>query len=169
MSGTLLPAEILVLWRAALSPLVGESDAADAACLDMMRRYHAPSRHYHTLDHVRQVANAIQMLFAPNVFEDPDLYLAALLHDVIYDPRAKDNEERSAEYAHELLASLGVERAVRDEVARLILLTKRHETSAKDRPGQMLLDADLFVLGENESAYDAYAAAIRREYDWVSD
>jgi predicted metal-dependent HD superfamily phosphohydrolase len=29
----------------------------------------------------------------------PAIQLAAWFHDVIYDPRAKDNEEKSAEYA----------------------------------------------------------------------
>src|SRR5262249_32119973 len=69
----------------------------------------------------------------------------------------------------EVLASLGIDRPTRDEVARLILLTKTHETTAQDVVGQGLLDADLSILGATEAEYDAYAAAIRREYDWVSD
>jgi predicted metal-dependent HD superfamily phosphohydrolase len=33
----------------------------------------------------------------------------------------------------------------------------------------VLLDADLTILTANEADYDTYAAAIRREYAWVSD
>jgi predicted metal-dependent HD superfamily phosphohydrolase len=32
----------------------------------------------------------------------------------------------------------------------------------------LLLDADLAILGSSPDLYDAYAAAVRREYAWVS-
>jgi predicted metal-dependent HD superfamily phosphohydrolase len=94
--------------------------------------------------------------------------LAAFLHDVVYDSRASDNEERSAEYARELLTGFGAERDVREETARLILLTKTHEASADD-DGCRLLDADLSILGAEPEVYDAYARAIRQEYAWVPE
>ena len=56
-----------------------------------------------------------------------------------------------------------------EETARLILLTKHHATVAGDRVGQLLLDADLAILGAAPEVYDRYAAAIRREYAWVDD
>ncbi len=51
----------------------------------------------------------------------------------------------------------------------MILLTKAHHAEPDDRDGQVLLDADLAILGAEESRYDEYAAAIRREYAWVPD
>ena len=36
------------------------------------------------------------------------LFLAACLHDVVYDARAGDNEERSVAYAEHRLGTLGV-------------------------------------------------------------
>jgi predicted metal-dependent HD superfamily phosphohydrolase len=151
-----------------LVPLVGDSDPIDATFFDVLRRYLEPSRHYHNLEHVRDVSARVMTLARPG--DDlTTLNFAAVLHDVIYDSRAKDNEERSAEYAQEVLASLGVGREVRDEVARLILLTRKHETTAEDRAGKVLLDADLSILAADEAEYDRYAAAIRREYAWVAD
>ena len=103
-----------------------------------------------------EVASVLARLLPLTPSPSQPLCLAAWLHDVIYDSRASDNEERSAEYAHNVLKRLGVSRDVREEVARLILLTRTHETSPDDTDGQILLDADLAILGEDEAAYDAY-------------
>ena len=78
-----------------------------------------------------------------------------------------DNEERSAALAHTLLGPLGIAEGLLAEASRLILLTKTHNCSNDDRDGQMLLDADLAILGADGNDYDTYARAIRREYAWV--
>lgn len=138
----------------------------DPAFADLVARYGEPTRHYHTLDHIRAVLDHVEALWpdAPQA-----LALAAWLHDVVYDSRADDNEERSADYTRALLPTLGVAESTIDETARLILLTRSHETGPDDRAGQTLLDADLAILAAHETTYDAYADAIRREYAWVPD
>lgn len=139
---------------------------ADSAFADLATRYGEPGRHYHTLDHLRAVLERIDALWpdAP-----PALHLAAWLHDVVYDSRVADNEERSADYARAVLPALGVSSNTIDETARLILLTRSHEADPDDRAGCTLLDADLAVLAADAPAYDAYADAIRQEYAWVPD
>ena len=151
--------ELLSRWQRLLSD-------SDSTFADLAARYGEPGRHYHTLDHIRAVLDRIDALWpdAP-----PALQLAAWLHDVVYDSRAADNEERSADYARAVLPALGVPSDVIDETARLILLTRSHETDPDDRAGRTLLDADLAVLSTNAPTYDAYAAAIRREYAWVAE
>src|SRR5690242_2500498 len=71
------------------------------------RQYAGPGRFYHTLDHVQSVTEMVDSLIAhaqnPNAVR-----LAAWLHDVIYDSRASDNEERSARFAEELCAKLSI-------------------------------------------------------------
>ena len=138
----------------------------DPAFADLVARYGEPSRHYHTLDHIRAVLGHVDALWpdAPLALE-----LAAWLHDVVYDSRAADNEERSADYARALLPALGVAESTIDETARLILLTRSHEADPDDRAGQILRDADLAILASDEATYDAYADAIRREYAWVPE
>jgi predicted metal-dependent HD superfamily phosphohydrolase len=101
--------------------------------------------------------------------EMPALRLAIWFHDAIYDTRASDNEERSAAHARRVLQPLDVPEPVLLETERLILLTKMHSLSNEDRPGQLLIDADLAILGASESEYDAYALAIRKEYAWVDE
>jgi predicted metal-dependent HD superfamily phosphohydrolase len=142
------------------------ADKADQAFAEVARRYSEPARHYHTLVHVASVLDTVALLApaAPRALE-----MAAWLHDVIYDSRASDNEERSAEHAREMLAGLGVSAEERDETARLILLTKSHTVGPDDGAGQVLLDADLAILGAEGADYDAYAAAIRHEYAWVAE
>jgi predicted metal-dependent HD superfamily phosphohydrolase len=54
-------------------------------------------------------------------------------------------------------------------VAQLIVQTKTHHVSSKDRDGCVLLDADLAILGAPAADYRAYARAIRQEYAWVPD
>lgn len=132
---------------------------------ELVARYAEPDRHYHTLDHIAEVLETLRALDVPPS-ERPALTFAALLHDVIYDPRASDNEERSAAYARELLQTMGVPDPIRDEAARLIVLTKAHRTDPADLDGQRLLDADLAILGAEPGLYDRYSASIRREYAW---
>jgi predicted metal-dependent HD superfamily phosphohydrolase len=154
-------------WTGLLTALGCAAEPARATFADLAARYSAPERHYHTLDHVRDVLDTAAALWGAG--EPPALTLAAWLHDVIYDTRGADNEERSADHARALLRTLGLPEALLDEAARLILLTKGHRTEAGDRAGQVLLDADLSILGADEPAYDRYAAAIRREYAWVPE
>jgi predicted metal-dependent HD superfamily phosphohydrolase len=144
------------------------SEAGAAVFADLAERYAGPDRHYHTLSHLADVLDWLDRLAAPAA-PSAALRLAAWFHDAVYDPRAADNEERSAALARERLAPLGLPAALPDEVARLILLTKTHTAADADYDGLLLLDADLAVLGADLDAYDAYAAAVRREYAWVPE
>ncbi|MEI7688399.1 MAG: hypothetical protein WCL32_25610, partial [Planctomycetota bacterium] len=58
-------------------------------------RYSEPGRFYHTSDHVQAVLGTVESLgsSAQNLNA---VKLAVWLHDVIYDSKASDNEERSA-------------------------------------------------------------------------
>lgn len=90
-------------------------------------------------------------------------------HDAVYDPRAKDNEERSAEWAKRSLTAWGLDGAFVERVVSLIHETK-HTGAAPSSPDvAVLLDADLSVLGADADRYDDYARAIRAEYAFVPD
>ena len=179
-------------WHALLSPFGNDLAAREAAFVDLERRYSEPSRYYHTMEHIRAVEWAVHQLLAPlslpatnwdsnwrltlwpalpgtNRLAQPAPYLAAILHDVIYDTHAHNNEELSAEYADGVLKNLGVPDEVREEVSRLILLTKIHEAPREDLRACALIDADLAILSTDQRTYDAYATAIRREYEWVPE
>jgi predicted metal-dependent HD superfamily phosphohydrolase len=158
-------------WQDFLVNWLGANPApAEEVFRDLAGRHGEPTRHYHTLGHIRAVLTTVHELNREMGRDSSAaLILAAWFHDVIYDAHASDNEERSAEYARCAIEQMGLSSEIREETARLILLTTTHETKPADRDGQVLLDADLAILGADEAAYDAYAAAIRREYDWVSE
>jgi predicted metal-dependent HD superfamily phosphohydrolase len=138
---------------------------ADRTFEEVARAYSGPGRFYHTLDHVMDVLGTVESLTAharnPNAVK-----LAAWLHDVIYDSRASDNEERSARYAERLCEELAVPEG--PLVAALIRKTKTH-VAGDDADARVLLDADLAVLGAGEPAYRDYAGKVRQEYAWVPE
>jgi predicted metal-dependent HD superfamily phosphohydrolase len=155
-------------WTCCLTALGCPPASAQQAFAGLVQRYSTPDRHYHTLEHIRAMLAVLHRLH-PDPLSEPALLLAVWLHDVIYDTHAADNEERSAAFARTLLGGLSVAEPVLAQTERLILLTKRHQAEPDDVLGQVLLDADLAILGASATEYDRYAQAIRREYAWVAD
>lgn len=132
--------------------------------------YSAPDRHYHTLEHLAEMFGVADRL-APAAADPDAVRLAVWFHDAVYDPRAKDNEARSADLAADRLGRFGVPPATVGRVGRLVRATA-HLASADpppDRDAAVLLDADLAVLGASEDRYRRYAADIRKEYSFVPD
>jgi predicted metal-dependent HD superfamily phosphohydrolase len=154
-------------WRSLVRRL-GAEDAAEAVFEQLVRHYAVADRAYHNLGHVASVLQWIETLQGCAACPDA-VRLAGWFHDVIYDPRLSDNEERSADYAGTALAELSVDPGLAKNVERLILLTKTHEVEPHDRDGEVLLDADLAILGAPAAEYAEYARAIRQEYAWVPE
>jgi predicted metal-dependent HD superfamily phosphohydrolase len=152
-------------WRDLLGAWAVERALADRTFEEIRGHYAEPGRFYHTLDHVHDVLDTVEFL-GTSALNLNAVRLAAWLHDVIYDSRATDNEERSADYAERLCRELSVPEG--RVVAALILKTKGHD-AGHDPDAQVLLDADLAVLGADESAYRKYAEQIRLEYAWVPE
>jgi predicted metal-dependent HD superfamily phosphohydrolase len=152
-------------WRDLLSVWAVAPPLADELFSDVCAHYSGPNRFYHTLDHVAAVLKILGSI-GVHARDLHAVKLAAWLHDVIYDSRAPDNEEKSAEYADRWCKRLAI--PVGQRIATLILKTKTHNP-VDDVDAQLLMDADLGILGASEPAYWVYAEAIRREYSWVPD
>ncbi len=152
-------------WRDLLGAWAVAPTLADVMFEDVLTQYAGPGRFYHTLDHIGAVLEVVESLgsFARNLNA---VKLAAWLHDVIYDSMASDNEERSADYAKRWCEKLSIPQG--RLVAHLILKTKTHD-AGDDVDAQVLIEADLAILGAREPAYRAYAENIRREYAWVPE
>jgi predicted metal-dependent HD superfamily phosphohydrolase len=97
------------------------------------------------------------------------VHLAIWSHDAVYDPRATDNEERSAALALERLRPLGVPDHTLLHVAAMIRATAHTAVDEVNADTAVLLDADLAILSAEERRYARYAADIRREYAWVHE
>ncbi|CAM4035256.1 phosphohydrolase [Deinococcus marmoris] len=125
--------------------------------------YSEAGRAYHNADHVRAMLDALE---SRGVLT-PALALAVWGHDLIYDARAGDNEERSAEVFNGWLVSQNAPADLQKEIHVLILATK-HAAPPATRAEALLVDADLAILGASAADFAAYDAAIRQEYAHVS-
>jgi predicted metal-dependent HD superfamily phosphohydrolase len=133
---------------------------------DLLARWSEPHRKHHMVTHLHEMLDAIGQLADDGIdFDHEAVELAAWFHDAIYQIGRDDNEDRSADLARGLLTSA----PVRDEVARLVLVTKTHKVIDGDVNGAALSDADLSVLGSEPHRYRAYADAVREEYAEVPD
>jgi predicted metal-dependent HD superfamily phosphohydrolase len=147
----------------------GVSPAASYPIFDrLVAAYSEPHRHYHNLEHISEMLKVVGRLadLAQNL---PAIQLAVWFHDAVYDPRAKDNEERSAALAVELLEPLGVPVPVLERITCMIDATRHASPVPADDDTAILLDADLAILGADAGRYARYAAAIRQEYAWVEE
>ncbi|KST63879.1 HD domain-containing protein [Mastigocoleus testarum] len=132
------------------------------------KEYSQTGRYYHDLQHIFHVLETIKIL--ENLTNQlTSVELAAWFHDVVYDSKAQDNEEKSAMYATNLMKSLEIDSNTIANVNSLILSTKLHQADINDIDSQILLDADLAILGSPVQQYLTYAKNVRQEYAWVSD
>ena len=155
----------LARWQALLDRL-GAKRAVEPVFAGLRKRYAESHRAYHTYAHVQ----ACLALFdeARHLAAHPDEVEAALwLHDVVYDPRAVDNEEQSARWADHHLGEAGDPGERILAIGELILVT-RHDGVPSSVDAQLVVDIDLAILGAEQEAFDLYERQIRLEYDWVA-
>jgi len=131
----------------------------------LVERHRESHRHYHVLGHVLdclgQAAACRPIQRRPAAVD-----LALWFHDAVYDTRRSDNEERSAELAAEQLSGI-VPEDLLAEVGQLVLATRHRPEPPPSGDAAVVADVDLTILGEPPDRFDAYQAAIRREYSWV--
>ena len=142
------------------------SSMATALFLEIQHCY-SRNRHYHTLTHIRNCLDVFDFV-SHGAPEKNAIRAAIYYHDVVYDTKAKDNEERSADYAVKRLRMAGYSRDFCDRVARLVLATK-HEGGLTDVNEQVLADVDLSELAVDWTTFRANTEKVRREYAHVSD
>jgi predicted metal-dependent HD superfamily phosphohydrolase len=146
---------------------------------ELVTIYSHPHRHYHNIKHIQQMLDCLdevrEFSCLASLRQHPKrsqnlaiLQLATWFHDVVYNPRASDNEEQSIIFISKNLQKLNLSTESLEKVKTIILLTKTHQYFGCDRDIQTFLDADLSILGSTPLEYKAYMTAIRREYNWVS-
>jgi predicted metal-dependent HD superfamily phosphohydrolase len=150
------------LWRR-----LGAQGTSDAVFDRLAAAYGEPGRAYHTLDHVMDCLALLDDAAAAAGERDP-IEAAIWFHDVFYDSRRRDNEDRSAAWAEQTLSAASVPSETAARVAQLIRMTD-HSSPPADAGGQLLCDVDLAILGRDQAEFDDYQRRIREEYEWVSD
>jgi len=150
---------------AALWERIGASGDANTAFDDVEKHYGEPHRYYHTLKHIKTVLEAFEEL-RDTAYDSAAVEMALWLHDVVYMPGNKNNEERSATYAQTLLEEADIDPATIERVAELILVTK-HRESPQDPDAQIVVDCDFYPLGISSKDFESNTKNIRKEYQTV--
>ena len=151
-----------------MAPFVPDADRRETEFQRLAAAYQAPTRHYHTLQHIE---NLLHRLDAAVLHDRAVVELAVWFHDAVYNALKPDNEARSAAEALAFLKDSALEPARQQRVAFLIERTADHTQPQPPDDSDLLLflDADLSILGAPEAAYWAFARHVRQEYRLVPD
>lgn len=160
--------KILREWRKLLINF-SVSEPAIADTFEIIRQaYEEDGRYYHTLSHIEAVLQAVSDL-KPIAHHYEVIQLSAWFHDIVYDSKASDNEVQSARLARRLMEQMGLPQRTIAQVGRMILATADHRNPDNDPDIDIMLDADLAVLGSDEVSYALYALNVNLEYSWVEN
>ncbi len=127
--------------------------------------YSERHRAYHTMRHLTHCLDELEE--ARHLTEHPsEVEMALWFHDAIYDPKAEDNEERSAELSRRIAKEARLSEAFGKRVYDLVLATQHHRPP-EGTDAQLLVDIDLSILGRPRDEFDEYETNIRKEYRFV--
>lgn len=159
-------------WMSLCSSATVSDAIATKWWLCLSDHYSSPVRHYHTLKHIEHLLRLTDQhqLRRPLIVS-----MAIFFHDIIYDPRAPDNEEKSAAMFAQFADEAGfMQQHDVELVKHYVMETKRHDhqhdpLAEEDRDLDLFLDADLAILGSSSDDYDRYTVQVRKEYSHLSD
>jgi predicted metal-dependent HD superfamily phosphohydrolase len=160
---------VSAIWRDLVRRYDCDGAAANSILAELVKAYGEPHRRYHTLDHVAELLRLLEG--QQGVSARDAVVLAALFHDVVYDPMRSDNEAASALFAEERLRRVGFPDPLVASVGQYVRATQHGSagSASGDADLDLLLDLDLAVLAAATDRYRAYAEAIRQEYTAVPD
>ncbi|KAM9970338.1 hypothetical protein ACTFIR_002193 [Dictyostelium discoideum] len=135
-------------------------------------RYNEKQRFYHNLTHINELLN-LEEQFNCKLKKSEVIQWSIWFHDIIYDPTRSDNEEQSAKLFIDFSNEVKLSDQVISDVNKYILATANHtkvkSDEEKDTDLLYFLDMDLSILGTEESVYNAYSDAIKKEYSHIPD
>jgi len=122
-------------------------------------------RHYHTLRHVEYMLKHV-MDFGVSHKDRCLLKWAIWFHDIIYDSKRTDNEERSANMLVDFATALGFEEED-IEVMKWLVLVTTHKGSPQTELEDIICDLDLREFVNDRQPLNA--VEVRKEYSFLSD
>lgn len=159
--------DLKALWHACTSRYTGDDQLIDELWIEIEKQYTDKKRYYHNLSHLEYMV--MKAIAYKNDLIDFDTILFSIFyHDIIYNINRQDNEQRSADIAHDRLIKLGIPGYKIGKCQKQIIATKDHQGNS-DSDTNYLLDFDLAMLGENWQTYQNYAIKIRQEYSMYPD
>ena len=159
-----LRTRFLTLWKDCLNADVNSDPMK--IWVELAHHYSAPGRHYHTLNHLDHSIE--QMNLALTCIDEPKaMEMAILFHDVICEPDADDNEQRSADL-FEQAARNNFNQEFINQVKKLILSTT-HNKNPEFNDEKLICDIDLSSFALPWELFLRDSNAIRAEHPSTPD
>lgn len=161
-------------WKRFVERFQITSDLRQNVLAELWRRYGEKHRRYHGIKHPVQLLDELEIARRemPEWFASRDqdiaIELAIWAHDSVYDPRKRDNEERSSERVLDYAHDLGISAIVGAEAALITLATK-HLKRPIALSAQVVTDIDLSQLAAPWNEFVQNTLEIREEYSHLSD
>lgn len=134
---------------------------------DVVPFYLEKGRHYHGVRHIHDCMKEVEPFW--KCCQDQEVVRAAIwFHDVVYDPKANDNEEASCHKAVEILKRHEYADSFIESVVQCIMATK-HTGPASTPDGMIVADADLACFAASRPVFDQNTKAVRLEYSFVKE
>lgn len=137
---------------------------------EVVYRYNEDHRFYHNWEHIEDLLKQIEKRDHKDrrrsLMQNDALFLATIYHDAVYDAKANDNEEKSAELFKIECKKGG--KKLKDEVVRIILDTKLHNPTSK--LSAIFSEMDMDILQRPLTDLINYENKIFKEfqcYDWL--
>ena len=130
---------------------------------------HLNPRWYHDMRHIKECLDLLKLTvsdrrISPSIFDE--MAAALWFHDCVYDPKASDNEKRSAKEFERFAKDINPS-VVFSSVKQMIEATKDHKFD--DHKVNIVNDIDMAILGTDKSRFDQYESDIRAEYRHIPD
>ena len=129
---------------------------------ELINRYSESHRFYHTLDHIIDVLNELRN---SDLLKHDELFLAAIFHDIVYNPQSNTNEEDSATFFLNEAKSSQLTTEQKEHIKQLILDTKHHKPTVKF--SEEFIKADLAILNSSFDKLIKYEKQIFKEFQFV--
>jgi predicted metal-dependent HD superfamily phosphohydrolase len=138
----------------------------DITLSDVISKYSEPHRFWHTVEHLYKLLDGINELYENKKINQTDfnyLNISTIFHDIVYDTRKNDNEEKSVKYMLSKYNNI-----INDDVKiiiDIILSTKTHISNNK--LCQKFIKLDTQILDSQFIDMLDWENKIYEEYKWV--
>lgn len=126
-------------------------------------RYAEKHRFYHTFEHIEDLLGQLEK---QGLYDNDILFLAAVYHDIVYNPALNNNEQLSAdEFEKDAAIYLKhIDKGIIDEIKQVILDTKTHIATTK--LSGVFCDMDMSVLKRPFAGLIAYEDQVFKEFQF---
>ena len=128
----------------------------------VVENYAEEHRYYHNLNHISFILNKLN---DRGVLNDNILFLAAVFHDVIYNPKSNTNEEDSVLFFEKATHEAAISTDEKKQIAQLIIETKLHKASSEK--SALFQQVDLAIFDQPFIDLLEYEQQIFKEFQFV--